>query len=327
MILVTGANGLVGSHLCRELLTRNIPFKALVRKGSNLELIDDIPAEHLIEGDILDETGLFEILRGVETVIHCAAIISFDPRMKKAMYQVNVNGTRNLVNTSLVHDVNKFIHLSSVAAISKDGKATRTDESVKWPGSQTPTDYGRSKYQAELEVFRGSAEGLEVHCFNPSIILGPGNWEKSSTRLFKYVFDEKKFYTEGFVNYVDIRDLVELLIKAIDKPGTDERYIVSSGSATYKEFFEIIARELSKKPPHIKVNRMVVNLTVLFAKVYSFVTGNSPLITRETARNSMRKVTYDNSKVKNEFGFSFRNLDESVRWVSRELLDSGYSLK
>ena len=127
MILLTGANGLVGSFIGRKLLENNIPFKALVREGSDLSTLNDVKQRiEFIQGDVLDIPNLSEALNKVETVIHCAAVVSFNPRDKKMLQKINIEGTRNLLNLSLEKKIEHFIHISSVGALGK----SRTNETI-----------------------------------------------------------------------------------------------------------------------------------------------------------------------------------------------------
>lgn len=216
MIFVTGANGLVGSFIVRQLLDKGESVRALKRETSDLSLIQAFEKQiEWIEGDLLDYDILNEALKDVDYVIHTAAIVSFDPNDFQDLYITNVEGTANLVNACLANSIKKICHLSSIAAIGKNNKEAKISELTKWENSEQNSHYAKSKYLAELEVWRGIEEGLNAVIVNPTIILGPGDWEKSSAKLFKQVWKHSSFYPNGFFHYVDVRDVSTICILSL----------------------------------------------------------------------------------------------------------------
>src|SRR5690606_3677923 len=209
MIAVTGANGLLGSFVVRKLMEANVPVVAIKRANSNTSLLADLPTLAWRTADILDPISLQEAFDGVTGVIHCAAMVSFNPRDEKKLMQVNVEGTKNVVDACLIAGINRLLHVSSVAALGRQKNQTHITESNTWIDSSYNTVYGLSKYKAELEVFRAQEEGLKTIIINPSVILSRGNWDKSSAQLFKYVWRERPFYSDGSFNYVDVRDVAQ----------------------------------------------------------------------------------------------------------------------
>ena len=200
MILVTGANGLIGSSICRELLQSKIPFKALRRSHSDLSLLDDKRVQW-VEGDILDPVILHDLLIDVNTVIHCAAVVSYQKADEKLMYEVNVKGTKILVDMCLEMGVEHFIHLSSIAALGKKLDDHEITEENPWIESPNNSVYARTKYLAEVEVWRAHHEGLSASVVHPSVVLAPGDGLRSSSKLLKYVWDENRFFIDGKLNY------------------------------------------------------------------------------------------------------------------------------
>ena len=320
MILVTGANGLIGSFICKKLASSNIRFRALVRSKSDLHLLNDLNGVgELYESDILDLITLEEAFEGITKVIHCAAIISFIPRNKKKMYKVNIEGTKNIVDLSLKYNIQKFIYLSSVAAIGKNKIDKIVDENNTWPGTIAPTNYGKSKYLAELEVWRGNMEGLPVITVIPSVVLGPGNWKNGSTQLFRYVWEQNKFYKSGFLNYVDVRDLSECVIQLINSSLEGERFIVSAGMISYKEFFEKIARQMNRKPPSIRARPIHLYLALGIDKLLSLFPGKEQRLSRETISQSNNEITYSSLKIQKSISQSFTDIDDTIQWACQIL--------
>jgi dihydroflavonol-4-reductase len=322
MIAVTGATGLIGSFLLRRLLQENVPFVALKRKGADLSGFEDIKNQvNWKEADILDEVALEEAFKNCDTVIHAAAIVSFNPRDKKQLYQTNTIGTKYVVNACLNLGIRKLVYLSSVAALGRNKKSVMVDESSQWTNSSLNTYYGESKYLAELEVWRGKEEGLDVAVINPSVVLAPGNWEKSSAKIFKYVWKEKPFYTSGSFNYIDVRDLVDIIMEANKGRLTGERIIASAGKISYHDFLKMAAIHFNKKAPSIKIGSKLIQLLAVFEQLRSHITGSDPLITPETARLAHAGIVFDNSKIKNVMSFDFRSLDDTLHWCSSKYAD------
>jgi nucleoside-diphosphate-sugar epimerase len=320
MIFITGCNGLVGSFVARKLIQEGYQVRALRRKSSDLTLVQDIAAQiEWVEGDILDLPGLSKAMAGVSAVIHSAAMISFAPADKVRMHKINVEGTTNVVNVCLANNVSKLCHVSSVAALGRKKNDQFITEEAKWEHSGYNSNYAQTKYLAELEVWRGIAEGLPAVIVNPSVILGPGNWEQGSTKLFKYVWDERAFYTGGSINYVDVRDVSQIIFQLIHSEITLERFILNGGSIKIKELFDKIATQFGRKPPYMPVNSLLAAVAWRIEYMRSMVTGKEPLITRETAQIAQKEYVYLNEKVKQKLHYSFHPIDDTIAWTCREL--------
>lgn len=326
MVLVTGATGLIGSFICRRLIANGYAVKALKREHSDLTLVQDI--EHQItwiDGDLLHLSEMGKYLQGVKQVIHCAAVVSYDSKDRELMQNINVDSTANLVNASVKHQIECFLHISSVAAIGKDKLSKLSTEETQWTEGEKTTAYARSKHQSELEVWRGWAEGLNTVIINPSLVLGPGDWKKSSTQIFKYVWEENRFYTGGIANYVDVRDVAEIVIRLLKSEIRGERFIVNAGSKSYQKLFEAIAREFGKKPPHIKAKGFMIKLAIMLDKIRSRLTGKASMITDELEQVSKNQHTYDNSKIKQATQIEFTDFEDTVQWCCQELQYNTYA--
>lgn len=327
IVFVTGTNGLIGSVTARRLLKEGYRVRGLRRSTSDMRLVQDIYAQiEWIEGDVLDISALDVALENVTFIVHTAAIVSFIPRDRHQMYDINVNGTANVVNAAMTAGIKKMAFVSSVAALGRpdpsklsEREATVIDEHQKWEESPLNSHYGKSKYMAELEVWRGVAEGLPAVVVNPSMVLGEGDWSRSSTQLFKYVFDEKKYYTEGLINYVDVQDVAAAIVTLLFSEIKNERYILSAGHVTYRELFTKIALAFGKQPPTKTVSTFMAETIWRVEAVRSWLTGSKPLITKETAKTARTKLIYDGQKIKHAIGFTYKTLDESVQRVCKFL--------
>ncbi|MGK7391859.1 MAG: NAD-dependent epimerase/dehydratase family protein [Candidatus Cyclobacteriaceae bacterium M2_1C_046] len=320
MILITGANGLLGSYLTNELLSQNYEVVGLVREDSDLSLLDQTNQNlHLHKGDILDITSLQELFKvyPVKKVVHAAAVVSYQPKDYERMYQINVEGTKNIVNISLENEVKKFLHVSSVAALGRSSNGT-IDENTSWSSSGYNSKYGVSKKEAELEVWRAQMEGLKTVIINPSLILAPGDGNRSSSRFFSFIKTESLFYPTGNLNYVDIRDVTEIAIKLLKSDIENNRFIVNAGTISFKDFFIKAADHQGLKAPKIPVKKITGRLALLMDKIRSKVGNKEPMLSAESLRVSRSKIRFDNSKIKGILNFQFRSLDESIKWVWQE---------
>jgi len=321
MIFITGATGLVGSFLLKKLLKEGHDIRALKREHSDCSLVQDVFSQvEWVNGDLLDSVFLDSLLDGVDTIFHCAALVNFDSRYKNLLEDINVTGTENIVNAALANGVKKFVHISSVAAIGRGKNNDSITEDYKWETNKDNSEYAISKYKAELQVWRGQEEGLKVIVVNPSVILGPADWNKTSTRIFKLAYHQNKFYSGGMMNYIDIRDLVDTIVQLFQKEKFGERYILSAGTISYKELLTRIAINFNKKPPRIKAGYIVLKILVIMDKLRSGLTGRKPQITSEVLRLSKSNFVYDNLKVRKELGIVFRNFDDTICWSCKELM-------
>ncbi|WP_161889937.1 NAD-dependent epimerase/dehydratase family protein [Pontibacter russatus] len=317
MVFVTGGSGLVGTFLIPALLQRGHPVKALYR--GQVPAMPGADQVQWLEGDVLDPSFLREALQGVSHVFHCAGVVSYAPQDEDLLKQVNIEGTANIVDACLEQPAVKLCHVSSIAAIGRPQGATLLNEDCKWDPAAEHSAYASSKYWGELEVWRGVAEGLDAVIVNPSVILGPADWNRSSTRLFKYVYRERPFYTGGSANFVDVRDVVEAMLQLAFSDISGERYILNAGLLSYKSFFEQAARCFGKRAPGTRVPSLVAEAVWRFEHARAWLTGARPLITKDTARVSAKRHEFSNSKIRSALGFSFRPVSESIAWVCGQL--------
>jgi dihydroflavonol-4-reductase len=321
MIFLTGANGLVGSFLARTLLSHNYSIRALRRKNSDTGLIADIYDKiEWIEGDVMDAPLLDHCTKDTDTIIHSAALIAFSKKYEKEMFRTNVEGTANIVNAALKNNVKRFCHVSSVAALGRKKNSLSIDEEAVWEDSANNTFYAQSKYLAELEVWRAVEEGLSAIIINPSIIIGPGDWNKGSSGIFKYVFDEKMFYPKGEMNFIDVRDVAEIVFRLLNSDIKGERFILNANKMSYKDIFNLMADRFNKKRPGFEANAFMAEIAWRLAAIASFFTGKEPVLTKETVKVSGQTYTYDNDKIKLSLNYKFKDVNDSINWVCDELV-------
>lgn len=314
MIVVTGANGLLGSHVLRKLVAENQRVIALRKPGSDLSLVSDLKNVEWREADVLDAEELLTAFDGASTVIHVAGFVSFNPRMRDRLFSVNETGTRHVVNACLSKNISQLIHISSVAALGRQKGFPHINENSKWQESELNSDYAESKYKAELEVWRGHEEGLKVAIINPSIILAPADINRSSAKFFHYAMQEKKFYTDATINYVDVRDVVDVIWHVYSSGNYGERYIVNAGHVSFLELISKIAQRLNKQPPSVKLSANLVSMLATLEDLRSRITGSEPLITRESAKVAKENFYYSSAKAIEKFGLRFKTLETTLDW-------------
>ena len=325
MILVTGGTGFVGAHLLVQLLNKGKTIKA-IRRSDDLKLTRKIfsyyfndveDAINKIEwhnADILDINALKDVFKdGITEVYHCAATVSFNPKDKQTMMAVNINGTANIVNLSLIYKVKKLCHVSSIAALGRtELPESFVTEDTHWKQSKQNSNYAVSKYGGEREVWRGIQEGLDAVIVNPSVILGPGDWDKGSAQIFSTLAKGTMFYTKGVNGYVDVKDVAKAMITLMDGDIVNERFVLSAENLSYYDLFSKMLFVYGKKAPAIHATRPLLEVGWRVEKLKSFLTGISPLITKETARTSRNKYNYSSDKIIKALDFAFIPIDKTI---------------
>ena len=314
-IFITGASGLLGSYLIRDLLKKQVQIVALYRKEKcNLLTDEEVGKVEWVQGDILDVDVLLQAMDGCSQVFHCAGLVSFNPSRAKDLMKVNVEGTSNIVNAALELGIEKFLHVSSVAAIGRKRNNQTVHEALKWDEEANPSVYGKSKYLGEMEVWRGVGEGLHAVIVNPVIILGKGDWNDGSCATFKNAYNEFPWYTEGVSGFVDAADVSSAMIGLMESEIGGERFIISGENLTYREVFNMMADGFGKKQPRLKVSPLLAELVWRLVKIKSSITGEEPLLTKETAETAQQKVYFDHSKLLNALpGFQFTPLRQTIQ--------------
>lgn len=322
MIFVTGGTGLIGSFLLRALRARGLAVRALHRGPMPTGAA---PGVEWLAGDLLDTDLLRAALTPEVThVFHCAGLVSYAPQDVELLQRVNVDGTAGVVDACLDRPGIRLAHVSSVAALGTPtglGPQVVT-EAATWDLGAAHPAYATSKYLGELEVWRGAAEGLSAVVVNPSVVLGPGDWYRSSTRLLRYAYEQHHFYTRGLVNFVDVRDVVaQLLALALDLPAVrDQRFILSAGALPLADFFGQAAAALGRRPPTVAVPDWAAEGIWRFEHVRALLTGARPLITRDTARAGRHPITYASTRVQQVTGLPFKSLPKTIAWCAANLV-------
>lgn len=328
MVLVTGGTGLVGSHLLLHLL-ENEPFvRAIHRRESNLEQVkkvfsyyrEDAPALfnkiQWVEADLTDIPALELAFANVSSVYHCAALISFDPADFEKMRKVNIEGTTNIVNLSLAHEVEKLCYVSSIAAIGKSPVGSKATEENEWTELDANV-YALTKYRSELEVWRGVQEGLDAVMVNPGLILGPGFWNSGSGLLFKTASKGQRFYPPSGSGAITVLDTVRMMIRLMRSPIKNERFIAVSENLSYREILHRLATSLGVPPPRQALKFWQLEILWRLDWLRHFFGKNGRVLTKIAVESLRQQEFYSTKKIRDVLGFEFEPLEETLHFCCR----------
>jgi dihydroflavonol-4-reductase len=331
MILVTGGTGSVGFHLLLQLLEQNIPIRATYRSEKKLKKIAQLfslfsnengfKKIEWVKADILDIPKLQLAFENVTQVYHCAAMVSFDPKDEENLYQNNIIGTANVVNLCLASAEKgipiKLCHVSSIAALGNGNENNWcVNEETDRNTEVIRSDYAISKFGAEMEVWRGYQEGLNVVIVNPGVILGNGFPKEGASKMIRMVKKGLSFYTKGNIGIVAIEDVVKSMILLMNSNISGERYIVVGEDITYKNLFTVIAKDLHKKAPKFELKPWLTSFFWQADWVMSNIFFMKRSITQSLAKSLHSPEFHDNSKLKKELDFSYQETTSTIEnWV------------
>ncbi|MCZ2337846.1 MAG: NAD-dependent epimerase/dehydratase family protein [Chitinophagales bacterium] len=324
-IFLTGATGFIGSHILRLLLKQGYRhITCLKRNTSDTSLIADIADKcDWIVGDMEDYPLMEEALYGQDVVINAAAQVTFDLKNKNKLLKDASDSAASIVNASLHHQVSKFIHISSIAALGRRKLKDYIDEKSIFSHSPYDTTYGHAKFLAEQEVWRGHAEeGLNVTILNPSMVLGVGNWNASTPQMFARIYNGMQFYPSGVNGWVDVRDVAQAVIITLEGNFTGERYIISSENLPYVDILNMIADGLKVRRPSSPVTLSNGPLYWRLDALKSFFTGSEPILTKETFMSTSVHAFYDNQKSIKELNMNYRCVRETIHETCEAFLSS-----
>ncbi|MDO5615583.1 MAG: NAD-dependent epimerase/dehydratase family protein [Cruoricaptor ignavus] len=324
MILVTGATGILGRVIVLELLKQGFTVRATKRPNSNLKEVEQSFAYYTenakdffkkiewVNVDFNDIDTLQSALKNVTEVYHCAGKVSFHPKDKKEMYQTNITGTQNLLYACEGSSVQKFCFVSSIAVLDGLNEFGEMDENSDYNAKLNHSDYAISKHFSEMEVWRASAEGLNTVIINPGVIIGSGNWQHSSGKLFQT--SEKNRYTlSGGTAYVDVRDVAKIAITLMEKNIFSERFVLVSENMKFADFSKEIRNILNLPEPKILPNSFL-NLIILIAELFGWLVPSFKIINKNNIKSVTTFNKISNKKIKEKLGFNFIPISESIRF-------------
>ncbi len=328
MILVTGATGLVGSHLTYHLVSKGHKVKLLVRsmdKISRLEKTFNYYEDKLsayedqityCQGDILDIFSLEDALgKDTDYVFHCAGLVSFAKKDKKQLMATNKEGTANMVDACIDAGIKKFIYVSSIAALGDSPSNIINEENQAFEFNPLSV-YGNSKHYGELEVWRGTEEGMNAVVVNPTVIIGPGEWSQGSPQLFKTIYKGMPFFTTGTTGFVDVRDVAKVMSELAFGEIVNQQFILNNENLNYRQFFNLVADKLSVRRPRFEAQPWMMQALATITVFISKFTGKSAQINSDTASSAFSKTFYDNAKIQEVLETNFEGIENAIAFTA-----------
>ncbi|MGQ7946202.1 NAD-dependent epimerase/dehydratase family protein [Flavobacterium sp. WC2509] len=327
MILVTGGTGLVGAHLLIHLTEKGERVRAIYRNLENIQKTKSLfslykkdslfEAIEWIQADILDIPTLEDAFQGITHVYHCAAMISFDPKDENRIRKTNIEGTANIVNFCLAYNIQKLCHISSIAALGDlAAHETIITEETEWNPEKLHSDYAISKYGAEMEIWRGQQEGLQVVMINPGVIIGPGFWDQGSGEFFTKIKNGFPFYTKGSTGYIAVTDVTTIMYQLMKSDIHGERYTLIAQNITFENILFSIADALKVKRPKFHATPLILNSLSQLDWVISTVFRTKRQLSKATVKSSYSTDLYSNTKIKNALNITFTDVFDYIKEIA-----------
>jgi nucleoside-diphosphate-sugar epimerase len=317
-------------------VSNNTSVRAIYRRSHKLESVKKVFSYYTndvdnlynkiewIEANINDVHSLEPAFTGITHVYHCAAFISFEPDKYYELRKVNIKGTANIVNLCISNSIKKICYISSIAAIGKEThETTLITEKTEWNPEDDNSVYAITKYGAEMEVWRGTQEGVDAVIVNPGIILGPGFWKGGgSGSLFRQIHKGLKYYPKGTSAYVDVWDVVDCMTQLMEGSLKNERYILIAENLPFKTFQDKVAKALHVKPSKKEASSFLLSIAWRLDWLSHKLFGKRRKLSRQLAKSISSKTIFDNSKLKKDLDFNFTPIDESISKVSKYYLET-----
>lgn len=323
MVLVTGGTGFLGSTLIKRLLASGVEVRATKRETSTVPPgLISLPTLQWVDADITDFFALGDAFADITKVYHCAGMISYRSADRERLMTVNVAGTANVVNLALRHGV-RLLHVSSVAAIGQAKRGGEATEDDLWEYTPGQPGYAVAKYGAEMEVWRGIAEGLDAVIVNPALIIGPAarsTGSDTSGAIFTLLRKGLNYYPDGSVGLIDVEDTAKAMTLLMDNPAiTGQRFLLSNVNMTYRDLLAQCSNILGRPAPQHRATPWKLGVAWRMAGLLALFTGKRPLLTRDAARAASRRSRFSNRKVITATGMEFKPIGDTLREICTKL--------
>jgi len=311
-ILVTGGSGLLGSYLIRWFLQKGYSNITATYHQTRETIPEDIRDGVIwLPLALPDKQACTDVTKGQDWVIHAAGYVSYTPADKYKLLDINQTGTEQMVNACIDQNVSHFIYVGSIGALGRETDHLTLNEKSEWVENAWSTSYGLSKYLGELEVWRAAAEGLKVSVVLPSIILGSGDWDRSSLQMIKRIVSSPGYYPTGQTGFVDVRDVTAFIGLLLEKSIVGERWLLSGSSTPYGEIYKSVARHLGMEKTFKPAPKWLANLMLRSSHLFK---GKG--IGLEVLKHTYGTFSFDASKSLTVENFSYRSLEESLRDIA-----------
>ena len=323
--LVTGATGFIGSSVVRELLKDGVEVRVLMRKDSDTRNIDGLDVEKAY-GDIRDSESVKSALKGCDTLYQTAALYALWAPDSKVFYDINVEGTKTVLNAALEQGLEKVVYTSSIAAIGAHGADSPANEEAEFNLWETGDHYTRSKYLGEVEAQKICKQGLPLVIVNPAGVIGVRDIKPTpSGKLILDVLNKKMpGYIDGGLNFVDVEDVARGHILAAQKGKIGQRYILGNENMSVGDFFKLIGEVSGVKPPKLKIPYPIA---IVFGYGYQLVcniTRKPPVLTAPAVRIGSKYAYFDVAKAVNDLGLPQTPIKTTIEKAVNWFRENGY---
>jgi dihydroflavonol-4-reductase len=317
VILITGGTGFLGATLIKQLI--DLGIDVIATKRSNSIIPEQLLSSSLIQwidADICNYFDLEEAFQNITEVYHCAAVVSYQKQDAANMKKVNVEGTAYVVNLCLAHQA-RLVHVSSVAALGSSKNQAPVSEKDYWEYESSLSNYAISKYESEMEVWRGIAEGLNAVIVNPSVIIGASSGAKGSGAIFSLINKGLKYYPTGTVGVVDVEDVASIMRNLMAlKNISGERFIINNVNLSNKELLEKASALMGKAAPKIAVPPSVLMIAATLATAVASIKKEKSTLTKDSARASSEKLAYTDAKLQQALAFEYKPLETTLKEIA-----------
>lgn len=323
--LVTGATGFIGSHVARKLVERGERVRVLIRETSKTSNIEGLDVER-VYGDVLDSKSLSVAIKGCDTLYHIAGLVSSKKAHNKRMYEVNVNGTINVLSAALNEGVERVVYTSSIAAIGVDSNGGVANEETPFTLEHLGIQYINTKHKAENEALRIHKKGLPLVVVNPSVVVGPGDIYLASCG-FVVLYCKSRYpgYIDGGVNLVSVDDVAEGHLLAAEYGRQGERYVLANKNYSIRELFTLLEEVTGISSPKIKIPYIVALAGgYLFERLLRLPFSNFVLLDTDSVKATSLKWYFDSSKSIRELGFPQSSIEGTIEKTVEWFKENGY---
>ena len=319
MDIVTGATGLLGNVLVRELVSRGRDVKVFIRKTSDTVCFNGCEVEKLY-GDVLDLDSLVRAFKDAENIYHLASEISIMPGPNKNLREVNLTGANNVIKACFQSGIKRLIYTSSIHAFKEVENISTIDESVPFDPFNPMGEYNRTKAMASLAVKEAVREGLDAVIVCPTAVMGPYDFKISNigSLFIEYCNKRQKIIIDGAYDFVDVRDIAVGHILAAEKGKTGETYILSGQRLTILELMSILEDLTGIPAPKHKLPQWLAYAVAFVTPVYYKLSGNKPIFTTYSLKTVKSNSFISHKKATEELGFSPRpireTIEDNIKW-------------
>ena len=327
-ILVTGADGLLGSNLVRELLKRDHTIRAFVQPGRQQKTLDGLTLEKF-PGNLLNAEEVTQAATGCDAIIHCAASTSVWPVRSEIVNKVNIEGTKNIIAAVKKNNIQRMIYVGTANSFGFGSKENPGVEGNPYKSETYGLDYMDSKYKGQQLILKEVKENaLPAVIVNPTFMLGPYDSNPSSGAMIVALYKGKvPGYTSGGRNYVCVKDAAVAIANALTKGRVGECYILGNQNLSYKEAFGKIASTIGVKPPSIPIPPAFAKLYGGIGSFIGRISGKAPAISYPLSRIACDEHYFSPAKAVRELELPQTPVETGIKECFEWLKENGYLTK